>query len=695
MADPKAPTGEVGGAGIGGLATRGGWALLAQEGEHVPELRWPDNVRVFERMLFTDSQVQSLYLGTTLPLLDYVWWLEPGEADRTYAEALAGDLGLPIEEPPDDEPYQPIEPGRYRFNFLEHLSEALLAMAYGHYYFEQVGVIGDDGLWHLRKLGPRAPQTIEEFDVAPDGGLRAIRQSGILTSTGSNGALMAGRVPPIPVDRLVAYVWQADSRARWTGRSMLRSLYRHWLVKDRLIRVDAINHERAGGVPYVTTDQTYQGQSLDDLQELAAEFRVGEDGGAALPPGAKLNLARAGGTDIVASINYHDDSMARVWSAMVRQLAQGGDSANRAVGQTFAGLEDLARRAVGRWFAMTFREHVIEDWWTWNLGEGLPHPILACKPRNDAGVAAPGPTPSSGPGGGAAPPDPTQAAAGTPSPRQRPVRVGGAVAASAFALPARDLRRQPYEWELRAAVDFAAIDLAYDDAVTRAHALWLESVIPGQVSAVADGIVLTKSGEPRKRVTRSDMARLAAPVDGADALRDLLLPVARAAAAQAVGEAVSQGFAIPMPDDAALAGALADHATAVAVQSANGLSLSAQRKAVQLVGGRSPAELAAEVVDYLHGLKHQWTLDQLQGSVQAAQNVGRFAVFSKAPADHPVRFHSSELLDVNTCSPCSAIDGREYDSIEAATRDYPTGGYMDCEGGPRCRGTVVAVFDEL
>jgi hypothetical protein len=54
-------------------------------------------------------------------------------------------------------------------------------------------------------------------------------------------------------------------------------------------------------------------------------------------------------------------------------------------------------------------------------------------------------------------------------------------------------------------------------------------------------------------------------------------------------------------------------------------------------------------------------------------------------------FYASELLDRNTCTPCAAVDGREYDSWTDALVDYPTGQYRLCEGGTRCRGTVVMV----
>src|SRR5688572_2893595 len=94
---PKGPTGELG--GVAGSTI--GWAWFAAESEHVPELQWPDSVRIFERML-TDSQVWALYVATALRLLDYVWWIDPGDADADYAQALAADLGLPLGEPDEN-----------------------------------------------------------------------------------------------------------------------------------------------------------------------------------------------------------------------------------------------------------------------------------------------------------------------------------------------------------------------------------------------------------------------------------------------------------------------------------------------------------------------------------------------------------------------------------------------------------------
>src|SRR5207245_1026884 len=35
-----------------------------------------------------------------------------------------------------------------------------------------------------------------------------------------------------------------------------------------------------------------------------------------------------------------------------------------------------------------------------------------------------------------------------------------------------------------------------------------------------------------------------------------------------------------------------------------------------------------------------------------------------------------------------------YETLDEAEADYASGGYVDCEGGPNCRGTVVAIYPE-
>jgi hypothetical protein len=194
-------------------------------------------------------------------------------------------------------------------------------------------------------------------------------------------------------------------------------------------------------------------------------------------------------------------------------------------------------------------------------------------------------------------------------------------------------------------------------------------------------------------MTKAAMAALQAPREGRDELAVILLDAARVGMSTALAEAQAQGVILTPVEDAVLAQMVGDQADALTTMAADGISIAAARKATALVGGgRSPEDVAGEVEAHLRGMAHQWTVDQLRGAVQMAQNGGRLAVMEQA--EGAVGFYSSELLDTNTCERCVAIDGKNYDSVAAARHDYPSGGFAHCEGGPRCRGTVVAVYGE-
>jgi hypothetical protein len=670
-----------------------GWSAFTTD-EHVPELTGQHEIETYDRML-TNPQVWALFMGMMLPVLDYDYAIEPGDADPAMTQVLADDLGLPVGLPAPGDNAPPLAPGAYRFNFLEHLWEALFAPAYGRYYFEQVGeVVPDDGLWHLRRLAPRAPHDISDIITDDDGGLVAIMHPGVERQSG----LRVLREVAIPVSQLLAYVWLPTSRRRWVGRSMLRPCYEPWVLRDRGVRVDMINHERAGGVPGIETDESWQGDNLDELRKMASAFRVGEDSGSALPPGAHLKIARVGGTDVVSSLRYHDESMARAWGSMVRQLGTTA-TGSRALGDTMEGMEAVIRRAIVRWFAGTFREHMIEDWWSWNVGP-TPHPSLAWRPRND-GVTPIDPE--------AEPPNPPRARLASPAGRlggarregqRRTGRADGGVRGrsdvvrAAARLPNRPLRREPFEHEVRAAVDFAGMDVAYEDGLAATDRLLADTWLPDLVRQAEDAVTFTKKGTERKRLTRLDAARVRLTAPDPEPLVRILMDAARSGAAQAIGELGDQGVSILSPSDDELLTLVRDHAQAVAQQAADGVSLAASRRAVQVNAGRAPGEVAREVSAYLRGLEHRWEADQLRGAVQQAVNAARLQVFDRVPSERAESFYASELLDSATCGPCAAVDGLAFAELADAHRLYPTGGYVDCLGGPRCRGTVVAVMRE-
>lgn len=687
---PGAPTTEQGSARghmtPGGLSGVPRWQSFVDESEHVPDLQWPLSVNVYDRMR-SDAQVACLYAGLTQPIRAYTYELDPQDADPALVALLAEDLQLPVM----GEPARAARLDSNRVSFGDHLRHVLLALAYGHYYFEQVGTIDDAGRFRYRKLAPRVPASLTGIEANAQGGLEAINQG----------------MTRITADRLVGYVWDQEAGS-WTGRSMLRPLYRPWLVKDRLIRVDAIKHERGGmGLPTIEAHDGATPDELDELERMATAIRVGEQSGGVTPYGSKLRLVGTEGSipDTLASIRYHDESMARALLMMFVQLGQ-TQTGSRALGDTFVDYVAQAQHAVAAWFAGVFTEHVIQDWFDWNVGTDAPAPRLVFHPPADertstadlvslisAGAITVDPDLEdalrSRTGLPAKPdtePAPAAPAAPVPAPGAPAVASGAGMSASRVrAARARTFRRDLTEQEVAATTDFQIIAARLEDRTTTLVRAW-GGIRDGQVNEL-HAQIMDAAGD------LNALAAIQPTVQGSDLILREQTKQASAAFNDARAELARQGAKLPAAsklDD--VVATLAPRAEATATIMATDLGQAASRAAIRLAGPQTSAQdLADQVVAYIEGLTDRYPQDMLGAALMAAENSARFAVMQDAP---PASYYASELLDDATCAACEAIDGTEYDSLEDAEADYPTGGYLDCEGGVRCRGTIVAVLDE-
>src|SRR4051794_10040539 len=72
-----------------------GWSAITGHGEHVPELKGRHELDVYDQML-TNSQVWALFVGMVLPIMDYDYGIDVGDADPAMTQVLADDLGLPV-----------------------------------------------------------------------------------------------------------------------------------------------------------------------------------------------------------------------------------------------------------------------------------------------------------------------------------------------------------------------------------------------------------------------------------------------------------------------------------------------------------------------------------------------------------------------------------------------------------------------
>jgi hypothetical protein len=676
------------------------------EREYVPELRWPQSIATYTRMS-TDTQLSGLYRGTALPIRRYVWGLDPNGANPEIVEAVLEDFNLQLiadawaSQQGNGAP-KPVRRARNTFTLDRHWLHALNALRLAHAHFYPYGQIGDDGRWHPLKISLIPQWTISQIASAENGDLVFIRQNAFTRE-------------PLDGDLVIPYVNEPWDDGDWVGRSSYRSCFREWMLKDRLLRVDLRNHEKGGGVLLPIAPENATAETRKQLGELATAYAAG--GGGSLPAGTNPVFIRSTGSDVIASIDRHDAAMAREFLMMFMSLGTNNQSGNRALGSAFIDWFSIAQEATAVWLADVFNKYVIGRYIEWNWGEQDYEPKLTFRrPEQDNPVVdlanavttepgQPAATAWVGPDGrilevagtrtrlaGGIVVDPEDRAeilaaydAYEQWARPRP-RHGRAVRAdlATVAVPDRPLRRQPYEHEVLAAVDFKQIDADWKAAVARLVASW-QQIRARQVAELQQQI----------RDADGDLARLAtiqAAAAGGDLIAKQLTDMARRGVADATAEAHRQGAAITPPDIAQLETALAARAAALEQLLTSALSQAAANKAVQLSGGSLTApEVASEVAGYIAGLSDSYLTDQFGGALSAAQNGGRLAVMQ---ANQPARLYASELLDENTCEACAAEDGTEFDSPEAAAAAYPAGGFRDCQGGPRCRGTVVAVYAE-
>lgn len=353
------------------------WGQLAGDEtfETNPELIWPNSIDVFDKMRREDSQVASVLRAVTLPIRSATWVIDPAGASDEVVEWVANDLGLNIK---GRDPVAPLRT-RGRFSWADHLRLALLELVFGHAYFEQVYDTETDpeGRAHLKKLAYRPPRTIEEIDVAIDGGLVAIKQH--------------GSKDRIVVRRLVAYINEREG-GNWVGQSLLRQAYKNWLLKDRILRVQALTVERNGlGVPVYTGAPAPDKASLEDIMAwvksemaaglaLAKQFKAGEAAGASIPEGAKLDLKGVTGKlpDTDAPIRYHDEQIAR--AVLAHFLNLGTETGSWALGSTFADFFTASLNAVAAHIADVTQQHVVEDLVDTNWGPEEPAPRIVFDP---------------------------------------------------------------------------------------------------------------------------------------------------------------------------------------------------------------------------------------------------------------------------------------------------------------------------
>lgn len=667
--------------------------------ETIPTLVWPESIHTFGKMR-TDPQLTAVLNAYTLPLRAAPKHVHPAGCRPEVVALVSDDLGIPILGQ-DKEP----GPARRRgIDFDEHFRIALLCLIFGHMPFAQRYELRE-GKLRLVELAERMPTTITDILTKDDGKL--------------DGILQFGEKKPIPVDNLVWYAHEREGSA-WQGRSMLRPAYGAWLLKHEMWRVAATSNDRFGmGVPWVEAPQGANEQQVREAALMTSQMRSGQYTGAALPYGFKFHLdgMSGGAPDTLAFIRYLDSQMAQMALASVLNL-DASPNGSRALGDTFVNLMLTALNAVGKEMGSVLTKLAMQMV-TYNYGEdeAVPRIVIGdvgSRPTVTAeaimGLMSSGAITADEsleawvrerwnmPERDEVPePEPLPAPAILPAdveaPETAPGTTGKGITAGrrhgyrrsmrAAGEPAQ--RRGLTTMEAASGMDPEALDANWTDAVDELIKNW-SKISRAQRLELTDQIAAAVDDD------RIDgLASLAADsLDGAEMLRDAMIAMADSAASEMKKEARKQGVSVSgeQIDTERLEGT----ASAVASLMATGIAVAAGREAIRVwSSGRTGSEVADDVDAHMRDLGDNYLRLQLGGAISAAQNQGRQAVLTAAP---PAKYFASEVLDTNTCKKCREIDGTEFGDADEAAQAYASGGYNECLGRLRCRGIVVAVWDD-
>lgn len=167
----------------------------------------------------------------------------------------------------------------------------------------------------------------------------------------------------VPSSRLMRWTWD-QTGADFEGLAILRSAYGPWKIKNALLVIDAIRHERYGvGTPVATLPEESNDEDEDALETALAEFRSMAKGYLMMPWGSKLELPDApSSTDINEAIQRCNIDMAVNVAGGFMLLGLTGSTGSYALGSTQQGAYHLAVESHANFIADGF--NVGMDGWS-------------------------------------------------------------------------------------------------------------------------------------------------------------------------------------------------------------------------------------------------------------------------------------------------------------------------------------------
>ena len=258
----------------------------------------------YDKMRLSDGQVQACLLCMKLPLLSVNWRIEPANQTDPIHKEIA----------------EFVEKNLFKtmsISWDDTLRQVLLMLDFGFSNFEKVFIV-DKGQIVYKKLAPRLPTTSYQWIMDKEMNLTAWKQQ----VTINNQSVFK----EIPIEKLVIFNINQEGQ-NFEGRSVLRSAWKHWWIKDTIYRIANIGIEKnAVGTPIITMPSGATAQDKTKAGEIAQSIRAHNKAYAVLPNGFTMDI-KAGDikmNEIMEYVQHHDTKIATSMLAQFINLGQEG-----------------------------------------------------------------------------------------------------------------------------------------------------------------------------------------------------------------------------------------------------------------------------------------------------------------------------------------------------------------------------------
>lgn len=250
--------------------------------EYNPKLTGVNALKAYDEMRRSDATVKAGLRAIKLPIKSAEYRIDAAEDDEN--REVAGVVQTCL---------------FHIIDWNKFLNEALTHLEFGFTVFEMVFEPRYiDGVLRIAlvKLGYRKPTTISSWETQD-------HQPGIQQQ------LPTGTTVSMPLEKLIVLTNDQEGD-NYQGTSILRAAYKHWYIKDRLYRIDAVGHERqALGVLDITVPKGAQEEDKIKIRKAAKNLRANESSYIEHPEGwiiEFMNMQAKSMKDVEPSINHHN-----------------------------------------------------------------------------------------------------------------------------------------------------------------------------------------------------------------------------------------------------------------------------------------------------------------------------------------------------------------------------------------------------